>query len=65
MTGRSLTNPDPPGWNIRRDGGEFDQFTGASVTPRAVVRAVSQTLAFFAAHRETLPQPGDSQKERP
>ena len=65
FSGRSLTNPDPPGWNIRRDGGEFDQFTGASVTPRAVVRAVSQTLAFFAAHRETLPQPGDSQKEQP
>lgn len=51
---RSLTDPEPGGWSIRRDGGEFDQFTGASVTPRAVVRAVKQTVTYVAARKDTL-----------
>ena len=48
--GRSLQDPAATGWKIRRDGGEFDQLTGASVTPRAIVRAVYETLAYFAAN---------------
>ena len=57
---RSLTDPKPGGWNIRRDGGEFDQFTGASVTPRAVVKAVRQTLTYFVAHRSSLQSPAEN-----
>jgi signal transduction protein with GAF and PtsI domain len=38
----------------RRDGGAFDQFTGATVTPRAVVKAVRNALVYFAAHRDAL-----------
>ncbi len=45
--GKSLTNPDPPGWRVKRDGGEFDQFTGATITPRAVVAAVHNTLLYY------------------
>lgn len=45
--GRSLGNPVSGGWKIKRDGGEFDQLTGASVTPRAVVRAIRETLEYF------------------
>lgn len=52
--GRSLTNPLPGGWSVRRDGGEFDQFTGATVTPRAVVEAVQLALEFFEGHRAFL-----------
>lgn len=52
--GRSLDDPVPSGWRIRRDGGEFDQLTGASVTPRAVIKAVFETLQYFAANREAL-----------
>ena len=52
--GRSLTDPAPPGWAIRRDGGEFDQLTGASITPRAVIRAVRDTLVFFDGNREAV-----------
>ena len=48
--GRSLANPASDGWAIRRDGGEFDQLTGATVTPRAIVKAVRETLEYFAAH---------------
>jgi electron transport complex protein RnfG len=39
---------------VRKDGGDFDQFTGATVTPRAVVRAVLNALTFFEANRSTL-----------
>ncbi|MBT8133820.1 MAG: electron transport complex subunit RsxG, partial [Gammaproteobacteria bacterium] len=35
--GRSLSNPQAKGWKVKRDGGIFDQFTGATITPRAVV----------------------------
>lgn len=52
--GRSLGDPVAAGWAIRRDGGNFDQLTGASVTPRAIVKAVRQTLEYFAANREAI-----------
>ncbi|KIN88849.1 RnfABCDGE type electron transport complex subunit G [Thauera sp. SWB20] len=41
-------------WGVRKDGGEFDQFAGATITPRAVVGAVHASLKFFAAQRERL-----------
>lgn len=41
-------------WAVRKDGGEFDQFAGATITPRAVVKAVKQGLEFFAAHRDAI-----------
>ena len=41
-------------WKVKRDGGYFDQFTGATITPRAVVRAVHKALLYFDANRETL-----------
>ncbi len=47
FTGKSLTNPDTAHWKVKRDGGEFDQFTGATITPRAVVEAVKNTLVYF------------------
>ncbi len=52
--GRSLSDPVVTGWAIRRDGGEFDQLTGASVTPRAIVNAVRDTLLYFAANQESV-----------
>lgn len=52
--GRSLADPVPAGWRVRRDGGEFDQFTGATITPRAVVAAVARTLAFVEAHGDAV-----------
>ena len=41
-------------WAVKKDGGDFDQFTGATITPRAVVAAVKRGLEFFAASRKTL-----------
>jgi electron transport complex protein RnfG len=52
--GRSLTDPRPAGWAVKRDGGEFDQFTGATITPRAVVNAVRLALEYFDAKGELL-----------
>ncbi len=52
--GRSLGDPATDGWKIRRDGGEFDQLTGASVTPRAIVKAVRQTLEYYAANEAAI-----------
>ena len=50
----SLTNPDKKGWAVKRDGGEFDQFTGATITPRAIVKAVYNTLHYYKTNRDTL-----------
>lgn len=52
--GRSLSNPESKNWRVRRDGGVFDQFTGATVTPRAVVRAVHDALKFYEKNRKRL-----------
>jgi electron transport complex protein RnfG len=51
---KSLSDPDVKGWKVKRDGGVFDQFTGATITPRAVVKAVHNTLLYFDAHQATL-----------
>ena len=52
--GRSLGDPAVAGWAIRDDGGEFDQLTGASITPRAVIKAVRDTLLYFDANRDEI-----------
>ena len=52
--GRSLGDPRLEQWSIKRDGGEFDQLTGASVTPRAVIKVTKETLIYFAAHRDEI-----------
>jgi electron transport complex protein RnfG len=51
---RSLTNPGSKKWAVKRDGGVFDQFTGATITPRAVVKAVYRSLLYYQANREML-----------
>jgi electron transport complex protein RnfG len=62
--GRSIGDPVATGWAIRRDGGTFDQLTGASVTPRAIVKAVHETLEHFAENRDALfAMPADAPAE--
>lgn len=50
----SLSDPPRERWRVRRDGGSFDQITGATVTTRAVVRAVRLTLLYFETHRDEI-----------
>jgi Na+-translocating ferredoxin:NAD+ oxidoreductase subunit G len=52
--GKSLETPDKVGWRVKKDGGVFDQFTGATITPRAVVKAVKHGLDFFNAHKTEI-----------
>lgn len=54
FNGKSLTNPGLKKWGVKRDGGVFDQFTGATVTPRAIVKAVKQTLLYVKDHKDAL-----------
>lgn len=52
--GKSLADPGPDKWLVKKDGGVFDQFAGATITPRAVVKAVKGGLDFFAGHRKEI-----------
>jgi electron transport complex protein RnfG len=52
--GRSLNDPEPEGWTVRRDGGDFDQFTGATITPRAVVQATARVLQYVDEHHDEI-----------
>jgi Na+-translocating ferredoxin:NAD+ oxidoreductase subunit G len=54
FTGKSLGRPAAASWRVRKDGGDFDQYTGATITSRAVVGAVGRTLELFARHRDKL-----------
>lgn len=52
--GHSLRDPEPRFWAIKSDGGRFDQLTGASVTPRAVIKAIRTTLGYFERNRDAI-----------
>jgi len=54
FNGRSLDNPALAGWAVKKDKGEFDQFTGATITPRAVVAATLRALQYAQTEYETL-----------
>jgi electron transport complex protein RnfG len=51
---KSLDNPARGHWLVKRDGGVFDQFTGATITPRAVVQAVKNALLYYEKNADTL-----------
>ena len=54
FVGKSLTNPEAKHWRVAKDGGQFDARAGATITPRAVVKAVRAALDYFARHRAAL-----------
>ena len=54
FAGRSLGSPQAQGWAVKKDGGVFDQFTGATITPRAVVKAIHRTLKYFDQHKAEI-----------
>jgi Na+-translocating ferredoxin:NAD+ oxidoreductase subunit G len=63
--GLSLGNPPAERWKVKKDGGDFDQFTGATITPRAILAALHGGLDFFARHRDTLTASAVIQVETP
>lgn len=54
--GKSLQNPVAEKWKVKKDRGVFDQLTGATITPRAVTKAVYQSLLYYQANSKTLLQ---------
>ena len=50
----SMGNPPEKRWAVKRDGGDFDQFTGATITPRAVVNAVRDALIYFSENSDAI-----------
>ncbi|TAN60707.1 MAG: electron transport complex subunit RsxG [Magnetospirillum sp.] len=54
FTGLSLGNPPAEKWKVKKDGGQFDQFSGATITPRAVVGGIRHGLEFFAANQPRM-----------
>jgi electron transport complex protein RnfG len=57
FVGRSLDNLAPAKWAVKKDGGEFDQFAGATITPRKSVQAIYRGLQLFKAHQTQLINP--------
>ena len=52
--GRSLTDPPTQRWTVRRDGGDFDAFTGATITPRAIIKAVRNALEYYQRNSQRI-----------
>ncbi len=64
FAGKTLTESNQADWAVRKDGGKFDQFTGATITPRAVVKAVKNTVRYYQTHQdEILRQPRGCQAQ--
>jgi len=57
FAGKSLADPSPENWKVKRDGGVFDQFSGATITPRAVVKTIYRGLNFFDRNKAALTAP--------
>jgi len=51
---QSLAKTADDGWRVKKDGGSFDYMAGATITPRAVVKAVHKALKYFEGHRDEL-----------
>lgn len=61
--GMNLTDNNDADWAVKKDGGKFDQFTGATITPRAIVKAVKGGLLFFKEHQTALLNYADQDTE--
>jgi electron transport complex protein RnfG len=57
FNGLSLGDPPTEQWQVKKDGGRFDQFSGATITPRGVVQAIKQGLDFYQTHQTELLNP--------
>lgn len=52
--GQHVRGDNDPRWEVRRNGGIFDAFAGATITPRAVINAVQRTVIYVSQHQDTL-----------
>ncbi|WP_415882086.1 electron transport complex subunit RsxG [Neptuniibacter sp. QD72_48] len=67
FNGRAKTTENNGVWAVKKDGGQFDQFTGATITPRAIVNGVGRALDYFEDNRiallEVKPEQQDNNQE--
>jgi len=54
FNGLSLRDDNLASWRVKKDGGQFEQFTGATITPRAIVKAIKNSLIYVNEHGEKL-----------
>ncbi|ERM60326.1 electron transport complex subunit RsxG [Vibrio cyclitrophicus] len=54
FSGKQVTDSNLERWKVRKDGGDFDQFTGATITPRAVVKSVKQAVQYVNQNNQAL-----------
>lgn len=52
LFGKSLNTPNAKNWKVKKDGGDFDQITGATISPRAVIEAVKRALEFHQENKQ-------------
>ena len=65
FAGKSLNDPKPESWGVKKDGGVFDQFSGATITPRAIVKSIKTTLIYFQENSgEIFSKPSDADKAK-
>lgn len=62
LSGRTLNDPPESGWTVRRDGGVFDQFSHATVTPRAILARVRAVLAAYEVQHERWFASGETRR---
>ena len=61
FVGRSLANTAEKAWRVRKDGGEIEYRAGATVTPRAVTKAVHNAVRWADSRRDQLFAEGTGQ----
>ncbi|MGB1192190.1 MAG: electron transport complex subunit RsxG [Pseudomonadales bacterium] len=64
FNGHSLGDPDSEGWTVKKEGGIFDGFTGATITPRAVIASIENTLRYHHLNVDRLIEQFDVKKEQ-
>lgn len=65
LTGRALDRPAAARWKPKKDGGAFDTRAGATITPRAVIKAVHRALGYFADNRARFVTPAPAEEKKP
>lgn len=65
FNGLSANQPRERDWRVRKDGGRFEHTAGATVTPRAVVKAVHKALRYAEVHHDSLFNPPAASEETP
>mgnify|MGYP006193031093 CR=1 FL=1 len=61
FSGKAVTDDNAGRWAVRKDGGDFDQFTGATITPRAVINAVRNAVLYVQQHPQLATLPANCQ----